>query len=198
MKTTLILPLLLSGLAIAQLPGTFAQTGSLSAIRQFHTATLLTNGKVLIAGGFFIPGYAGSYSVRASTELYDPSTGIFAVASSMTTGRYFHTATLLPDGKVLITGGNNSVYGGCFCAPLASAEVYDPSTGTFTASANMTAPRSTHTATLLNNGKVLITGGYVNGRSAGAELYDPSTGTFSATGSEMLCAPMRSARNTTP
>ena len=104
MKTCVVLPFILMGVAshtqpgMAQSMGTFAATGNLSRPRQFHTATLLTNGQVLIAGGYTtVNGLAG----WKSTELYDPSTGTFSVAGDMTAARFFHTATLLPDGKSL-------------------------------------------------------------------------------------------------
>jgi hypothetical protein len=85
-----------------QVPATFTPTGSLTTDRQFHTATLLTNGKVLIAGGF---GTApGSPAPLASAELFDPSTGTFTPTGSMSIPRAGHTATLLPSGKVLIAG----------------------------------------------------------------------------------------------
>ncbi len=146
---------------------TFSTTGKMSVTRDFHTATLLKNGKVLITGGH-----------DASAELYDPTSGTFAATGSMSVGRNSHTATLLAGGKVLIAGGQ-SVSGA-----LATAELYDPTTGTFAATGTMAASRTSHTATLLANGKVLVAGG---SNSAGAtlattELYDPNSGTFAATG----------------
>ena len=157
----------------AQSAGTFTPTGSLTVDRQLHTATLLVNGKVLITGG-------ASVSL-ASAELYDPSTGTFTAIGDMTTPRSNHSATLLPDGKVLVAGGGLWSHGS-----VASAELYDPSTGAFSATGNMTAARMAHTATLLNTGKVLIAGGIDGGNPAkplpSAELYDPSAGTFTATG----------------
>jgi galactose oxidase-like protein len=106
------------------------------------------------------------------------SSGTFSATGKMTTPRGVYSATLLPNGKVLIVGGN---YTGSCC--LASAELYDPLAGTFTATGNMITPRAAHSATLLPNGKVLIAGGYTSGGKplASAELYDPSTGRFTPT-----------------
>jgi hypothetical protein len=164
-------------LTVTVAPATWVQSaGSLTRVRSNQTATLLNNGKVLVAGGD--PTY-----LSTNADLYDPTTGIFAATGAMVSVRSGHTATLLNNGKVLIVGG----YSGS--AYLASAELYDPVTSTFTATGSMATPRSGHTATLLNGGKVLIAGGYnyntVNGSTyfASAELYDPSSGTFSATGS---------------
>lgn len=146
--------------------GTFSSKLKMGARRSFHTATLLTNGKVLVAGGG-----------NVTAELFDPLPGTFAFTGAMTVGRSSHTATLLSGGKVLIVGGQ-SVSG-----DLASAELYDPAAGTFSATGSMLVSRSSHTATLLQNGKVLITGGVQSGSAlASAELYDPSSGTFSAVG----------------
>jgi WD40 repeat protein len=145
----------------------------MTSASELHTATLLPNGKVLIAGG----SSDGSTDL-ASTKLYDPVTGTFAATVSMTAARSAHTATLLPNGKVLIAGG--SYYTGQYFQALASAELYDPSAGTFAATGSMTVPRDGHTATLLQNGKLLIVGGDLPTMTA--ELYDPVAGTFAATG----------------
>jgi hypothetical protein len=147
-------------------------TGSMSTSRYFHTATLLPNGTVLVTGG---------YESVASAELYDPATGTWSTTGSMTTPRWAHTATLLPNGTVLVAGGGTS------SANLASAEIYDPATGTWTATGSMAGAHIYHTATLLPNGTVLVAGG--SGRAGGpgvsdsAEIYNPASGTWSVTGS---------------
>jgi len=155
----------------------FRTTGSINAIRGMntrraaHTATLLDNGKVLVAGGF-----AGDENSLASAEIFDPKTSTFLSASNMSFTRAGHSATLLPNGKVLIAGGYNGNY-------LDSAEIYDLNTGKFTPTGKMTMPRNGHIAVLLNNGKVLLAGGVGTGWTflAAAELYDPSTNTFTKT-----------------
>ena len=132
--------------------GTFAQTGSMTTARVGHTATLLGNGKILIAGGGVL-----------TAELFDPTTGTFTKTGSMTTARDSHTATLLNDGTVLVTGGEYLTSVFPFPCKLkfssASAELYDPTNGTFGYTGNMAAQRVFHTATLLTNGDVLVTGG---------------------------------------
>ncbi|MDQ3063327.1 MAG: hypothetical protein M3R14_10800 [Acidobacteriota bacterium] len=139
--------------------------------RAAHTATLLGNGKVLVAGGF-----AGDENSLASAEIFDPKTNTFSSAGNMSFARAGHSATLLPDGKVLIAGGYNGNY-------LDSAEIYDANTGKFTPTEKMTLPRSGHIAVLLANGKILLAGGVGTGWTflAAAELYDPSTNTFTKT-----------------
>jgi hypothetical protein len=159
--------------------GSFASTGTMTDGRENSTATLLQNGKVLVAGGY---GGIG-FSNIASAELYDPATGSFAPTGAMTVSRAEATATLLPNGKVLIAGG---ISGGYSFIPTASAELYDPSSGTFAPTGSMAVPRFAHSATLLPNGDVLIAGGDTalgTFGTATAELYDPTSGTFSPTGS---------------
>jgi N-acetylneuraminic acid mutarotase len=147
----------------------WSYTGSLNRGRVFHTATLLPNGKVLVAGGDSL----------GSAELYDPATGTWRLTGSLNTPRGFdHTATLLPNGKVLVAGGYNG-------DEINSAELYDPATGTWTSTGNLNVARHSHTATLLPDGKVLVAGGgdEDGGITNSAELYNPATGTWSITGS---------------
>jgi hypothetical protein len=173
---------------MAQSAGTFTATGKMTTSRFFHTATLLTDGRVLIAGGD--PVTPGLFKTQSSAEFYDPRAGTFTATGDMTMPRSGHTATLLPDGRVLITGGGVTSAQGAFGDPsFASAELYDPGAGTFSPTGDMTTARFGSTATLLNNGKVLIAGGIQRDPGpwnvrilASAELYDPSTGTFTATG----------------
>ena len=139
--------------------------------RQLHTATLLSNGKVLVAGGD---------GANSSAELFDPSVETFSSTGSMLEGRDSFTATLLNNGKVLVAGGR-----GLSNSPLASAELYDPGTGTFTPTGSMLTGRFGHTATLLKGGQVFMAGGvtqYGSTATQTAEIYDPNTGTFTATG----------------
>ena len=136
-----------------------------------HTATLMADGKVLIAGG-------------GSAALYDPNKGTWRATGQMIEPRYYHTATLLPDGRVLVAGGGAESEG-----LLASAELFDPATGTWSVLRDMARGRSYHQAVLLPDGTVLVTGGWVKGDPgqdweplAFDELYDPANGTWAATG----------------
>jgi hypothetical protein len=139
-----------------------------------HTATRLTNGKILVAGGF------GRNGPTNSAELYDPNTGTWTNTGSLPISIYGHTATLLPSGKVLVAGGQGP--GGI--SP--KAEVFDPASGPngrWTAVEPMNSPRRFHSATLLSNGKVLVAGGQANGVTpvSSAELFDPATGKWAPT-----------------
>jgi hypothetical protein len=160
-------------------PGTetWRATDAMPQAHAAHTATLLPDGSVLVVGGerMGIPdrGLSHDESLRMAADLYDPNTGSWAAAGIMTEYRLYHGATLLPDGRVLVTGGGSPIEDGF----LATAEIYEPETGEWSASGNLVAPRSGHTATLLPDGRVLLAGG-VYGESPpellpSAELYDP-------------------------
>jgi hypothetical protein len=161
----------------------FSPSGSMAATRVDATATSLSDGRVLIAGGY---NNSGSPGPVASAELYDPKTGTFSPTGSMTTARDNHTATLLSDGRVLMAGGDAGLAGIPGAETLVSAELYDPKTGTFSATGSMAAARYDHTATLLPDGRILIAGGVDADHRAyltSAEMYDPASGKFSPTGS---------------
>jgi N-acetylneuraminic acid mutarotase len=166
--------------------GTWTATGGLTTPRDFHTATLLPNGKVLVTGGENHTNLGGTV-VLASAELYDPASGTWTGTGSLATARDFHTSTLLPNGQVLVAGGENHSNNGGSSVVLASAEVYDPASGTWAATGSLATPRAIHTATLLPDDKVLIAGGHNNSSSSrtlgSAELFDPSSGTWMTTGS---------------
>jgi WD40 repeat protein len=169
-------PILIGGparLAYAQAGATWTFIANLNAARAYHTATVLPNGKVLVAGG----GSKGSSNTLDTSELYDPNTNTWTITGNLNTAREEHTATLLPNGKVLVTGGFRCSSGTCFI--LNSAELYDPSTARWTITGNLKTAREEHTATLLPNGKVLIAG---NNDGNTAELYDPATETITLTG----------------
>ena len=186
MRIGLVLPLFLLGvpsIVLSQSAGTFTETGHLTTLRAVHTATLLNDGTVLIAGGSSVGvliGPTARVEFLSSADLYNPRTGTFTPTGTMTTPRYGHTATLLPSGKVLIVGGTPDGSSGL---QLPSAELYDPVTKTFTATGTMAVGREFHKAALLLDGRVLIAGSRTAfDRNANAELYDPSTGTFTAIG----------------
>jgi hypothetical protein len=172
---------------------TFSATRAMTTPRYSHTATLLSDGKVLVAGG---AADANGRSMLSSAELYDPATATFTATADMTTARAGHTATLLSDGKLLIAGGLSmpSRIVNPIINILATSELYDPNTETFSPTGKMVTNRSGHTASLLPNGKVLLAGGggYEDGVIPEVELYDPATGAFSlagATGSVQSVGP---------
>ena len=161
-------------------------TGPLHAPRAGHTATLLRDGRVLVAGG---QGDAGT-----SAEIYDPSTGQWTLAAPLPIWRQGHVATLLADGRVLLLGGNTTYtpahYLGAVFVPGVTlygrtADIYDPVSNTWTVIPGPLEPRYDFTATLLANGKVLVTGGLDESDSplGSCELYDPLTGEWTQTGS---------------
>jgi len=154
--------------------GQFQQTGNLVVARESHSATLLQDGRVLIVGGTYSAN--NNWVSLAQAEIYDPVTATFSLTGSLNDARYGHSATLLPSGKVLITGGFSTQR----LDGLASAELYDPSTGVFTLT-GMSVQRFSPAATLLLDGHVLITGDEQT-----PELYDPATGSFQLTGSMLV------------
>jgi Galactose oxidase, central domain len=160
--------------------GTWSSTGTMISARDGHTATILTNGKILAAGG------TNNGVALTSTELYNPAAGTWASTGSMNVARTLARAVLLSNGSVLVMGG---CVNDCLSATTNSAELYNPTAGTFTASGSMVQARAEFGATLLANGQVLVAGGCtaydVNGCAATtnkAEIYNPATGTWKATG----------------
>lgn len=156
--------------ATAGVPNTWSAAARMAAARVGHTATLLSDGKVLIAGG--------SYGAALdSAELYDPGTDTWSPAAGMASAREYHTATLLPNGKVLVAGGTGASVSN-------TAELYDPGTNTWTAAASMANARYNHTATVLPDGTVLVAGGWgaFGAPVSSAERYDPTTNTWTAAG----------------
>jgi len=158
--------------------GTWTPAARMVEARYGHTATLLPNGTVLVAGGSSWSEAGETTLLVTSAELYDPRSGTWTAIEGMLEARWSgHTATLLPDGTVLVAGGFVNTIG----RGLVSAELYDPATGAWSGTGNMTEERFGHTATLLPNGTVLVAGGSGTGR-ASAELYDPRTRTWTTTG----------------
>ncbi len=154
----------------------FTSAGSMLTGRSGHVAVLLNDGKVLVAGGT-----GEGWSFLQSAEIYDPQTNTFSATGAMSVPRESHTATLLTDGSVLITGGHQGRRSAIEL--YASAELYEPASGTFTLTGSMSVKRHKHDAVRLADGRVLITGG-ADERDAGGvydstEIFDPSTGEFS-------------------
>ncbi len=152
---------------------------NMSKARTVPAAAMLDDGRLLIAGG------ANGYVIYASAEVYDPATGNWSSAGQMAEPRaYYHTATRLADGGVLVTGG---VRDQTFTV-LDTAEIYDPAAGTWTPTGSMAHPRQFHTATLLPDGRVLVAGGRSGPQTllASAEIYDPATGAWTPTGGMLI------------
>jgi hypothetical protein len=160
--------------------GDFTASAHLLSQRAWHTATRLNDGRVLIVGGY---RSTRTREVSPTAELFDPATRSFITVGQMSAARAAHRATLLADGRVLITGGQDATL-----LHTAGAEIYDPATRRFTPAGSLLTPRSDHTATLLKDGRVLIAGGATNGPPdsqtvAAAELYDPARNVFTPAGS---------------
>lgn len=164
----------------------FTANGDMTVPRRHHVATALKDGRVLLTGGIQLRG--SGFGASIATETYDPATGVFTARDQMARGRWLHTATLLNDGRVLIVGGqptNCTGSGGCFPEALDTAELFDPATGTITATGALHFKRYAHSATLLPDGRVLIIGGETsellpNGNQVTTvEVYDSATGQFS-------------------
>jgi N-acetylneuraminic acid mutarotase len=166
--------------AVTVIAHPWTTTGSLATGRTLHTATLLSNGKVLVVGGQSV---GTPFATFASAELYDPTAGTWSATGALATARANHIAVRLLNGKVLIAGGNSIESS----SRLASAEVYDPATGTWSTTGSMASARQQPVAVLLPDGKVLVAGGFGAGADLNAlstaEIYDPAVGTWSATGS---------------
>ena len=162
--------------------GSWSQAATLITGREEHTATLLRNGNVLIAGGADRHGTA-----LASAEVYNPKTNTWASAGSMGAARLDHTATLLPSGKVLVVGGQ---VGPVPFSSLASAELYDPTTNSWSAATPLIVSRASQSAILLRDGRVLVVGGITLAVREGglfpslatdAEIYDATANSWSTT-----------------
>ena len=160
----------------------FTATGAMAMPRAGHTATTLQDGRVLVVGGRDSTcAFTCGQRTWRSAELYDPATGTFSPAGAPAQARFNHTATLLPDGRVLIAGGTTPDLEGTDVSSL--VEVYDPAANRFQTLGTMLRPRASHTATLLGDGKVLLAGGLTYASlgensmaTATVEAFDPATG----------------------
>jgi N-acetylneuraminic acid mutarotase len=167
--------------------GTWSPLAALHTARAGHSATVLPDGRVLVAGGTGARGSTGTTAL-ASTEVFDPATGAWTAAAPMTETRTGHQAVLLRDGRVLVIGG--TVATGGPPAALAYCELFDPAAGSWTPTGDLGTGRTGHQATLLPDGTVLVTGGDAVGRRPDgrydarsldtAERYNPATGTWTA------------------
>ena len=150
----------------------------MTTARESHTATLLNDGKVLIAGGH--QGRRSAITIYTSAEIYNPANGSFTAAGNLTVKRHKHDATRLADGRVLIVGGSDERDGD---GAYRNAEVFNPTNGSFTSvknNMNTARYKLQGTAILLKNGKVLIAGG-----ANRAEVFDPTTNSFSFADGDM-------------
>ena len=149
--------------------GIWSRAATMSVARGGHTATVLSNGTVVVVGGA-----SGTYSapnLHTSAEVFDPAAGTWTATASVSLGRGFHRSVALGNGRLLMTGGSNFV-----SSVFATTDVYDAATGLWTAAAPLVTGRISHSATVLPNGNVLIAGGGASGVLGSAELFDVSGG----------------------
>ncbi|WP_441288618.1 kelch repeat-containing protein [Sorangium sp. KYC3313] len=166
--------------------GTWTAAASMGSARSMHTATLLSNGKVLVVGGS--NGAYGSVPL-ATAEVYDPAANVWTAVPPMDTPRLGHTTTPLPDGRVLVAGGTPT---GSALHAIASCAIYDPALNAWSAGGSMHRARSSHEATLLLDGKVLVSGGYGRETDTTTETYDPVADAWTP-GAPMLSSHMSHA-----
>ena len=154
---------------------------NMASKRLGHSATTLPDGRILIAGGGY--GAYPNYKVLKTIELFDPTTKQFSAGAPMATGRAGHTATMLPGGKVLVVGGMSAYYLSIrFAVCTNSVELYDPATANWSTRAPMSKPRCGHTTTVLPDGRILVAGGDFRSLANTAEIYDPATNAWTPTG----------------
>ncbi len=164
-------------------------TGPMNDFRWQHTATLLSDGRVLVAGGFGgLPTGTGTNDQPFvnSAEIYDPNTNAWTPTGSLNVRRALAAATLLPNGQVLVAGGRwcpSAPPATCnFTFRTATAELYNPATGTWTLTGSMTQARHTTASVLLQDGRVIVPAGFTAaGNGTNADIYNPGTGTWTAT-----------------
>jgi len=147
---------------------TFTSVGNMTTPRTFHTATLLLDGRVLIAGGN--SDVAGTN--LNSAEIFNPITNTFSSVGNLNSKRFYHTENLLSDGRVLIAGGNNIA--------IKSTEIFDPNTSIFTPGPDMNMPRAHHASTRLNDGRILLVNGLVIGSIMSVDIYNPASNIFTS------------------
>gem|GEM_PF-658207 len=159
--------------------GTWASAAPLPHQLMRHTATLLADGKVFVVGG---TDNISSAACLTNTALYDPATDTWTATATMTTGRCFHTATLLGDGRVVVIGGRTQNSGADTTNNYtATVEIYDPTTNSWSAGNSLPAARAYHRAVLLTNSKIFVAGGInSSGGIAITALYNPSGNSWSS------------------
>jgi len=156
--------------------GTWSTTGSMATTRHDPSLVRLADGRVMAAGGFSGAYYGSGYYLNGpSVEIWDPNTGLWSATGDMNTARAENSLSMLPDGTVLAAGGFDS-YNSSASTITSTAELWDPSTGTWAYTSSLATGRAGHTATVLASGNVVVAGGDVGGGglTASAELYGPA------------------------